>query len=138
MQSGALGLYFACGALSMPLWLRVVAHWGLARSWRLGMLLSIAVFAGASQLGAGDAPWFLLVCALSGAALGSDLALPGALLAGVIATAGRPGPRGGCLLWLVELCHQAQPGPGRRPGAAPLGLAGLCARHARCRALQAC
>ncbi len=84
MQSAALGVYFVCGALSMPLWLRLVSHWGLARSWRVGMLLSIAVFLGASLLGAGDALWFLLVCALSGAALGSDLALPGALLAGVI------------------------------------------------------
>jgi len=91
MQSAALGVYFACGALSMPLWLRLVARWGLARSWRFGMLLSIAVFLGASQLGAGDAPWFLLVCALSGAALGSDLAFPSALLAGVIAQAGDRG-----------------------------------------------
>ena len=91
MQSAALGVYFVCGALSMPLWLRLVSHWGLARSWRFGMLLSIAVFVGASQLGAGDAIWFLLVCALSGAALGSDLALPGALLAGVIAQAGDHG-----------------------------------------------
>ena len=75
----------------MPLWLRLVGHWGLARSWRFGMLLSIVVFMGASLLGAGDALWFLLVCALSGAALGSDLALPGALLAGVIAQAGDRG-----------------------------------------------
>jgi Na+/melibiose symporter-like transporter len=91
MQSAALGVYFACGALSMPLWLRLVSHWGLARSWRFGMLLSTVVFVGASQLGAGDALWFLLVCALSGVALGSDLALPGALLAGVIAQAGDRG-----------------------------------------------
>jgi Na+/melibiose symporter-like transporter len=91
MQSAALAVYFACGALSMPLWLRAVTRWGLARSWRLGMLLSIVVFLGASQLGAGDIAWFLLVCALSGAALGSDLALPGALLAGVIARAGDRG-----------------------------------------------
>lgn len=91
MQSAALGVYFICAALSMPLWLRLVGHWGLERSWRFGMLLSIAVFAGASQLGAGDALWFLLVCALSGVALGSDLALPGALLAGVIAQAGDRG-----------------------------------------------
>lgn len=91
MQSAALAVYFACGALSMPVWLRLVSRWGLARSWRFGMLLSIAVFSGASQLGAGDAGWFLLVCALSGAALGSDLALPGALLAGVIARAGDRG-----------------------------------------------
>ena len=91
MQSAALAVYFVCGALSMPVWLRLVRRWGLARSWRFGMLLSIAVFSGASQLGAGDALWFLLVCALSGAALGSDLALPGALLAGVIARAGDQG-----------------------------------------------
>lgn len=91
LQSGALGLYFSCAALSMPIWLRLVKHWGLARSWRFGMILSVAVFLGANQLGAGDALWFLLVCALSGAALGSDLALPGALLAGLIAKAGDRG-----------------------------------------------
>lgn len=91
MQSAALAVYFVCGALSMPLWLRGVKRWGLVHSWRFGMLLSIAVFLGASRLGAGDAPWFLLVCALSGAALGSDLVLPGALLAGVIARAGDRG-----------------------------------------------
>lgn len=91
LQSAALGVYFACGALSMPMWLHLVRRWGLARSWRAGMLLSIAVFLGASRLDAGDALWFLLVCALSGAALGSDLALPGALLAGVIAQAGDRG-----------------------------------------------
>jgi len=91
LQSVALGLYFLAGALSMPLWLRLVGHLGLARSWRLGMLLSVVVFLGASQLGAGDSLWFLLVCALSGLALGSDLALPGALLAGVIANAGDRG-----------------------------------------------
>ena len=98
MQSAALGVYFMCGALSMPLWLRLVKRWGLAHSWRFGMLLSIAVFLGASQLGSGDATWFLLVCALSGAALGSDLALPGALLAGVIAKAGDRGRAEGAYL----------------------------------------
>ena len=91
MQSAALGVYFLSGALSMPVWLRLVRRLGLAGSWRLGMLLSIATFLGASQLGAGDALWFLLVCALSGIALGSDLALPGALLAGLIAKAGDRG-----------------------------------------------
>ena len=90
-QSAALGVYFFCGALTMPLWLGLVGRLGLARTWQTGMLLSIAAFLGASQLGAGDALWFLLVCALSGAALGSDLALPGALLAGVIDTAGDRG-----------------------------------------------
>lgn len=90
-QSASLGLYFVCAAISMPLWLRLVGRLGLRRSWLLGMLLSIAAFLGAAQLGAGDMPAFLLVCALSGMALGSDLTSPSALLAGVIHAAGERG-----------------------------------------------
>ncbi len=78
-----LGLYFVCGALSMPLWLRAVRRWGLARCWLIGMCLSVLAFAGAATVGAGDALAYATVCALSGLALGSDLALPAALLAGV-------------------------------------------------------
>ncbi len=91
MQSAALGVYFLAGALSMPLWLRLVSRLGLERSWLVGMLLAIASFAGASLLGEGDALWFLVVCAASGVALGSDLALPSALLAGLIGKAGDRG-----------------------------------------------
>ncbi len=86
-----LGSYFMCAAVGIPLWLRVVAHWGLARTWGLGMLLSIGVFGFALGLGAGDSTAFLVVCSLSGLALGTDLALPGALLAGVIAASGDRG-----------------------------------------------
>lgn len=86
-----MGAYFLCAALSIPLWLRAVARWGLARTWLAGMALSIIVFAGVAGLGQGDTAAFLLVCALSGAALGTDLVLPGALLAGVIAQQGDNG-----------------------------------------------
>lgn len=86
-----LGAYFLCAALSIPLWLQAVARLGLARTWLAGMLLAIVVFAGVAGLGEGDTAAFLLVCALSGAALGTDLALPGALLAGVIAQQGDDG-----------------------------------------------
>jgi GPH family glycoside/pentoside/hexuronide:cation symporter len=91
MEPVFLGTYFICAALGLPLWLRVVARLGLGRTWGLGMLLSISVFAFAAQLGAGDAMAFVAVCALSGFALGTDLALPGALLAGVIAASGDRG-----------------------------------------------
>ncbi|MEN9437547.1 MAG: hypothetical protein RIR09_2202 [Pseudomonadota bacterium] len=91
LQAACLGLYFVCGALSMPLWLRLVGRIGLHYAWLVGMVLSIAAFLGATQVGAGDAGLFLLVCALSGLALGSDLALPPALLAGVIADGGDRG-----------------------------------------------
>jgi len=90
-----LAAYFVCAALSIPLWLRAVAHGGLARTWLAGMLLAIAVFVWTAFLGAGDVLPFLLVCALSGAALGTDLALPSALLAGVIAAEGDSGQHEG-------------------------------------------
>ena len=86
-----LAAYFVCAALSIPLWLRAVAHWGLARTWLAGMGLAMAVFLWTALLGAGDIAPFLLVCALSGVALGTDLALPSALLAGVIAAEGDSG-----------------------------------------------
>jgi glycoside/pentoside/hexuronide:cation symporter, GPH family len=91
IESAVLAVYFLCAALSIPAWLAVVARLGLARSWLLGMLLAVAAFVWATQLGAGDTAAFLVVCALSGLALGTDLALPGAMLAGVIADAGDRG-----------------------------------------------
>ena len=91
IESAALAVYFLCAAASIPFWLRLVGHWGLARSWFTAMLLAIAAFVGALWLGPGDANPFLLVCAMSGLALGADLALPGAMLAGVILTAGDRG-----------------------------------------------
>jgi len=86
-----LASYFAAAALSIPLWVRVVARFGLARAWLAGMLLAIAVFAWAALLGAGDVAAYTVVCVLSGIALGADLSLPAALLAGVIQTAGHGG-----------------------------------------------
>jgi GPH family glycoside/pentoside/hexuronide:cation symporter len=91
MEPAFLGTYFVAAAASIPLWLALVRRVGLARTWLVGMLLAIAVFVWASQLGAGDAWAFVLVCALSGVALGTDLAMPGAMLAGVIAQGGDRG-----------------------------------------------
>jgi GPH family glycoside/pentoside/hexuronide:cation symporter len=93
-----LGSYFLCAALSIPLWLAVVKRIGLARSWLVGMVLAMSVFVWASQVGGGQMLAFALICALSGVALGADLALPSALLAGVIqnshaaATSSQPSP----------------------------------------------
>jgi Na+/melibiose symporter-like transporter len=83
-----LASYFAAGALSMPLWVRLVARLGLERSWLAGMLLAVAAFIWALGLGAGDVVGFALVCIASGIALGADLTLPGAMLTGVIQRAG--------------------------------------------------
>ena len=86
-----LGSYFLTAALSIPLWLAAVKRIGLAKTWLCGMALSIAVFSWATQIGSGQTTAFLIICALSGVALGTDLALPGALLAGVIQSNGDSG-----------------------------------------------
>ncbi len=91
MEPAFLGTYFVCAAASMPLWLVLVARIGLARAWLCGMVLAVTAFIWAATLGSGDTVAFLLVCAASGIALGTDLALPGAMLAGLIGHAGHRG-----------------------------------------------
>ncbi len=86
-----LAAYFAAGALSIPVWVRLVRRFGLARTWLMGMALAIAVFVWAAALGPGDVAAYTAVCVLSGIALGADLTLPGALLTGVIQRAGHDG-----------------------------------------------
>lgn len=95
-----LASYFAAGALSMPLWVKTVARLGLARTWLVGMALAVAGFAWASLLGPGDVAAYAIVCVASGVALGADLTLPGALLAGVIQREGHGGRlEGGYFGW---------------------------------------
>ena len=91
MEPLFLGSYFLAAALSIPLWLAIVKRIGLARSWLCGMALAIAVFSWATQITSGQTTAFLVICALSGIALGTDLALPGAMLAGVIQSNGDSG-----------------------------------------------
>ncbi|WP_367848229.1 MFS transporter [Rhodoferax sp. WC2427] len=91
LQPLFLATYFVCAALSIPLWLRLVPRLGLARTWLVGMGVAVAAFVGASLLGAGDSTAFLAVCAASGIALGTDLALPSALLAGLVQKQGGAG-----------------------------------------------
>ena len=59
------------------------------------LLLAIVVFAWAALLGTGDVAAYTAVCIASGIALGADLTLPGALLAGVIQRAGHAGRSAG-------------------------------------------
>ena len=83
-----LGAYFACAALALPLWVRVVRRIGLAPAWLAAMVLAVCGFIGAAGLGAGDHYAFLLVCMVTGLALGADLCVPAALLAGLVRDAG--------------------------------------------------
>ena len=86
-------LYFASAAASMAAWPLAARRLGEALAWVASMLLTAAVFVWAFWLGPGDAVSFGVICAISGLALGADLALPPALLAGVIASAGVSGRR---------------------------------------------
>lgn len=81
-ESLFLGLYFLAAALSLPLWVRAVARFGLARCWLAGMGLAILSFVWAASLGSGAVLAFALICLGSGVALGADLCVPPALLAG--------------------------------------------------------
>jgi Na+/melibiose symporter-like transporter len=84
-------LYFASAAASMAVWPAVAQRVGEARAWAGSMLATALVFIWAWGLGPGDAVSYGVICMLSGFALGADLALPPALLAGVIASAGDSG-----------------------------------------------
>lgn len=83
-----LGSYFLAAALGLPLWVKWIQRIGLANSWLLGMGLSVLAFCAVPLLGAGDALAFEFICILTGLALGADLAVPSALLTGVIHQAG--------------------------------------------------
>ena len=74
-------VYFLSGAVSMPVWQRVARRVGTARAWGTSMVVAVITFVWAFSLGAGDIVPFVIVCVLSGAALGADLSLPPALLA---------------------------------------------------------
>lgn len=76
--------YFAAAAAGLPLWTRAAQRFGLLRCWWLGMGLSVLAFAPVPWLGAGDGVFFVLICLGSGLALGADLTMPSALLAGLI------------------------------------------------------
>ncbi|MEP3302260.1 MAG: MFS transporter, partial [Roseibium sp.] len=74
-------IYFLSGVLSMPLWTRLARGLGKVRAWQISLAVAILTFSGAAFLQQGDLIAYALVCALSGLALGADLALPPAILA---------------------------------------------------------
>nr|WP_286175646.1 MFS transporter [Labrenzia sp. CE80] len=79
-------VYFLFGALAMPLWQWLSKRVGKIQSWAVSMALSIITFLWAVFLKDGQIEAYALVCALSGLALGADLALPPSILADHIAT----------------------------------------------------
>ena len=102
-----LVLYFFAAALALPAWAKLASRIGEASAWLIGMLLAVSAFVWTAQLESGALVSFAVICVLSGAALGADLALPPALLAGVIGAAGHSGQREGAYFglwsWMTKL-----------------------------------
>lgn len=86
-----LAVYFLVGAASTVFWVWLASKIGLARSWLLGMVLSIPAFIVVIALGEGDLAGYLFVCIVTGFALGADLSLPAALVARLIEENGERG-----------------------------------------------
>lgn len=84
-QAGLLLLvYFLCGVVSVPLWLRISYRFGKHRSWSVGMAVTCLFFVAVPFLGPGDVWPFMIVCILTGFCLGADLALPASMQADVV------------------------------------------------------
>ena len=102
-----LVIYFASAVIALPAWTMLSKRLGEAQAWLMSMVLSVMVFVWAWQLPAGALYSFVVICIFSGAALGADLALPPALLAGVIGSAGHSGQREGAYFglwnWMTKM-----------------------------------
>lgn len=84
MAGAFLAVYFLAGAAGMLFWVRLAKSIGKKNAWFASMVLAIVAFVWAFTLGPGDTIAFLVICALSGLALGADLAIPPSILADVI------------------------------------------------------
>ncbi|MCG6967335.1 MAG: MFS transporter [Chromatiaceae bacterium] len=95
-------LYFAAGLIALPFWVRYARRFGRVRAWRTAMLLAAVGFLPAVALGAGDQLAFAVVCILTGATLGADIALPAAIQGQIVVDESNhpAGPRGGTLFGL--------------------------------------
>jgi glycoside/pentoside/hexuronide:cation symporter, GPH family len=74
-------IYFLSGAALINLWVKLSEKTGQYKAWLVSMILSVVTFIGAYFLQEGDIIAFAFICALSGMALGADLALPPAIVA---------------------------------------------------------
>lgn len=78
-----LFLYVIASIGCLPLWMRAAGRFGKDRAWIGAMTLASVSFLPAVFLGTGDGTWFAVICLVTGACLGADLALPPAMQADV-------------------------------------------------------
>jgi len=75
-----LMLYFLTAAASIPVWSALSRHYGKRRPLMVALLLAVTSFIWAYGLQAGEVTSFAIICALSGIAVGGDMALLPSLL----------------------------------------------------------
>ena len=79
-----LVLYFICAIAGIPLWTWLARRSSKHRAWGWAMIYACVIFLGVLLLARGDVMAFALISALTGLALGADMALPPAIQADVI------------------------------------------------------
>lgn len=77
-------LYFLAGIIGIPVWLKISKVVGKHRAWAMAMLWASVMFSMVPFLGPGDVWPFVIICCLSGLALGADMALPASIQADVV------------------------------------------------------
>jgi len=76
-------IYFVAACCALPLWLKLSQTYEKILLWQIAMSIALVAFIPAAWLGPGDAYLFAIICIITGAALGADLALPHAIQAEV-------------------------------------------------------
>ena len=83
-RGGLIMVYFIAGVAAIPLWLRLSRRHGKHKAWCIAMAIACAAFIWVPLLGPGDIAFFVVICIVTGTALGADLALPPAMQADVV------------------------------------------------------
>jgi Na+/melibiose symporter-like transporter len=76
--------YFFAGIVAIPMWLWLNRRYGKHRVWCWAMIMACAAFVWVPFIEPGRTDLFLIVCIVTGMALGADLSLPPAMQADVI------------------------------------------------------
>jgi Na+/melibiose symporter-like transporter len=76
-----LVVYFASGAISMPLWKFLSNRYSCSQAWLFSMILAITTFIWAYFIYPQDIISFFIICLFSGMAVGANLALPSSIIA---------------------------------------------------------
>lgn len=83
-RGGLIMIYFIAGVAAIPLWLWLSRRHGKHKAWCFAMAIACAAFLWVPLLGPGDIALFVVICIVTGTALGADLALPPAMQADVV------------------------------------------------------